>query len=189
MGGVPSVDRRAADEDDFAFGWWRSPVGSSKAATYFSQRSPGCCATADEAVSSAPMKTAVARMRESVTSIDALSRHRPRETRPPSGARSSHSERHARRRFHCRRRVSVQHGAGAAAARRLGEMGRDLLLRDAARRGASVLGGLLRSAVDQGRPRAQPMPPRERHRVLGVLVLRLHRATRGTAQRKRRALL
>ena len=62
--------------------------------------------------------------------------------------------------------------------RRSGEVGGNVLLRDAARRGAAVLGGLLRSRQRERRSRAKPVPPRERHRVLGVLNLRLHRTTR-----------
>src|SRR5947209_1195659 len=71
------------------------------------------------------------------------------------------------------RRVRLRHGPRAARRRRRGALGRGLLLRRPARRGAPLLGGVLRARPRAGRPRAQPLPRPDRRGALGLLRLRL----------------
>src|SRR6185503_18955189 len=74
------------------------------------------------------------------------------------------------------------HGRRARARRRPRAVGRGLLLPDAARRRARLLGSLLHPRKSPGRPRPQPVPRRVGRRAVGVRRLRLLRAPRGAAR-------
>src|SRR5947207_3024811 len=120
-----------------------------------------------------------------VQSTDALSRHRQSEAGTDGSAGTGHRRSHARERFSRRRRVPPEHGGRAPTGRRPRAMGRGVLLPDAARRRARVLGGVLRSHKGPGRARANPLPRSERDGAVGVRRLRLLRPPRRTPRHER----
>jgi hypothetical protein len=103
--------------------------------------------------------------------LHALSRESPGKIGKGMRTYRCDRKRNAREGLYRRRRIPLRHGAGTLKRNGGCDLGRDLFLRSAARRGATVLGRIFRPPQREGRAFPAKLPARKRNGAMGLLRL------------------